>query len=194
MTIFSMVVAIITQYPMRVEVQVIPEPPIQPDLKSTKLQRIPESTKCRFDKEPRPPQSKRRMVLLGQLLIIRRQSTIERDDICMIADGAASIKKKTFCFEQACVKTRRNMKSGQIFPIRYGRNFYAVQQFRGSWNCGYLKIKAGRHMWLRGVPVFFQPAIDMRIVGVCPAETRIDKQRKRSILRYLGKNRTRCCS
>ena len=83
MTVLPVVVAIITQLPLRVEIEIIPEPAIETELYAADVYRIPEHTHAGFEHKSSPPQRQWFGMRGGHLLVFGWDISIERDNISM---------------------------------------------------------------------------------------------------------------
>lgn len=116
----TMVVAIIAQPPVRVKIHVIAETAIGPDLQIADFDRIPESPHPRLYKKTHTTERQGERVLRRQLLIFRRQLTIEPDDIVVKPGAGAGKKEKGLRPEQPVVKPAKNIERAQV-PVGLDR-------------------------------------------------------------------------
>src|SRR6185312_8151062 len=158
-------------------------------LNAPEMQRIPEDPCSRLDEKPSSSQRQRRMILRGHLPILRRHLAVERDDVAMQPRRSAEEEQEMLRFDQRRIEAGRNIVRAQIAAGVDGRKLDAVQETGSRRDGGDLEIDAGRHMWFRRVTIFFQPAIDVGIVGMREAHAAVEKQRKTGIRPGLTKGR-----
>ena len=89
MTVFTVVIAVISQLPVGIDIQIVSQSAKEPDLQNAQPEGVPEYPGAGFDAQPGPAESQRCVYLGSQLLVFRRQIPVQRDDIPVQTRSAA---------------------------------------------------------------------------------------------------------
>ena len=177
MIVFAVFVAVITQAPHGVQIYRVAYAAGDADLEDgAQVDGIPEEPHHGGDRKSGTPECEWGIVFYGKVLIGRRQVSVQGNDVGVIAYCAAEEEHEIFCLHRRDKKSGAKIERGQVVGVGDGGEMYVKEQpgIGGHGRC--LEVQARRDMWFGGVTIFFQPVVDMRVVGVIEVKAAVKEQ------------------